>query len=126
MGINPEKKYLFSQDERLALVKETISYLDNVDATLFKGLLTDFVREKGAMAIVRGMRAVSDFEYEFQYGLVNRKLYPLAETIFFIPSEPFIYLNSTVAKTLAKNDASVSCLVPECVERALKRKFSRR
>ena len=123
---NPRKKPLFSLGERVALAKSSLEGFQGVRVESFSGLLVDYLRKKKITVILRGLRELSDFEYEFQYGLVNRKLYPLAETIFFIPSEPFIYLNSTVAKTLAKNGASVSCLVPECVEKALKRKFSRR
>jgi pantetheine-phosphate adenylyltransferase len=118
IGVNAEKTPLFTTEERIEFLMQATQEMDNVRVMKFDGLLVDLVRDMGAKAIVRGIRAVSDFEYEFQIGLLNRNLYAQAETVFFIPSMPYIYLNSTVVKAIARNGGSVSHFVPEYVESA--------
>jgi pantetheine-phosphate adenylyltransferase len=123
IGVNQEKSTLFSLDERLAFLREATAKMDNVEVISFDGLLVELVQQLDATAIVRGMRVMSDFEYEFQLAILNRKIYNNAETIFLIPSEPYIFLNSTVVKSIAQNGGDVEQFVPKCVEEALKIKF---
>jgi pantetheine-phosphate adenylyltransferase len=120
---NPNKKPLFSGQERLDMVQETVGDEKRVEVLLFTGLLADLARQRKACAIVRGVRAVSDFEFEFQLALMNRKLAPGTETVFLIPSEKYTYLSSNLIKDIARFDGDVSCFVPEMVKRKLKEKF---
>ncbi len=126
VGENPEKRPLFSHDERLALAREAVGRLGlpNVSVDYFTGLLAEYAQRKGAIAIVRGLRAVSDFEHEFQMALANRRLFPKAETVFLMPSLAFVYLSSSMVKTIARNGNDVSPFVPPCVEKALREKFA--
>jgi len=105
------------------MVQESIRGLKGVKAKLFSGLLADFVSNTKAVAIIRGLRAVSDFEYEFQMALMNRNLAPGTETIFLMPSEKYTYLSSTLIKEIARNKGEISRFVPEIVAKKLKRKF---
>jgi len=125
IGGNPEKKPLFSQRERVALVKQAIIELDlpNVTVAKFSGLLAKYAQDAGAVAIIRGLRAVSDFEHEFQMALANRRLFPDAETVFLMPSEQFVYLSSSMVKIIALNGGDVSLFVPHAVEKALLKKI---
>jgi len=125
VGENPQKTTIFNHEERLELVREAVSELDlaNVSVAHFTGLLAKFAEEAGAVAIIRGLRAVSDFEHEFQMALANRRLFPDAETVFFMPSEPFVYLSSSMVKTIAANYGDVSQFVPKMVEKALLKKY---
>ena len=118
-----EKDYLFDCDERLRLVTEATSSIDNVETVRFSGLLANLVEERNALAIIRGLRAVSDFEYEFQLALMNRQLVQRAETVFLMPSLKYVYLSSSLVKEVAQNGGDVSSFVPRCVENALKKKF---
>ncbi len=95
---SPKKKPLFTLEERLLLIKESVSEYGGVRAEAFNGLLVDYVKEKGGIAIIRGLRAVSDFEYELQMALMNRRLAGDLETVFMMPSEEFSYLTSTIVK----------------------------
>ncbi len=126
IGENPEKMPLFSHRERIRLAKLAIGELglQNVSVDSFSGLLVHYFEKIGANAIIRGLRAVSDFELEFQMALANRQLLPNAETIFLVPSEQFIYLSSSIVRTIAKNNGDISQFVPKVVEIALKKKFS--
>ncbi len=124
IGHNTGKKPMFTVDERYEMLVESTRDIENVRVITFDGLLVDLYREMGASVIIRGMRAVSDFEYEFQLGLLNRKLEKSCETLFLIPSEQYIYLNSTVVKTIAENGGPISCFVSTHVEEMLRRKFS--
>jgi pantetheine-phosphate adenylyltransferase len=117
------KHNLFSLDERVALVQAAVASLANVRVEGFEGLLVDFVRANGACAIVRGLRAVSDFEYEFQIYLMNKKLNPQIETIFLMTTDNYTFLSSSIVKRVASLGGSVSDLVPPVVERALRFKF---
>ena len=119
----PNKATLFSASDRLKMVQESIRDLKGVKAKLFSGLLADFVSKTKAVAIIRGLRAVSDFEYEFQMALMNRKLAPGIETVFLMPSEKYTYLSSTLIKEVARNKGEISRFVPEIVATKLKKKF---
>ena len=119
VGTGRDKVPMFSRDERIDFVKDAVSDMDRVDVRPFDGLLVNAVQEAGAVAIIRGLRAVSDFEYEFQMALMNRRLDGSIETVFLMPSESHTYLNSTVVKEVARLGGDVSGLVPEKVERAL-------
>ena len=121
---NPQKKPLFSLAERKELLKKVLSAFQRVDIIGFEGLTAQLAKEKGVTAIVRGLRAVSDFEYEFQIALMNRRLAPQVETVFLMPSEKYTYLSSTVIKDVFSHGGDVSGLVPQTVLDALKSKFS--
>jgi pantetheine-phosphate adenylyltransferase len=105
------------------MIRESIKGIDCVRVEAFKGLLVDYVREKKGIAIIRGLRAVSDFEYELQMALMNRRLDTEIETVFLMPSEEYSFLTSTMVKEVASFGGSVRGLVPEVVEKALKEKF---
>jgi pantetheine-phosphate adenylyltransferase len=120
---NDEKQPLFSLKDRLNLLSETAGKIDNVRIAEFKGLLVDFAREADAGAVIRGLRAVSDFEFEFQMALMNRKLNGAVETIFLMPKEEYTYLSSRIVKEIARLGGDVSRFVPACVVKALKTKF---
>jgi len=120
---NPEKEYLFTTVEREKMVKETLKGEERVEVFVFSGLLADLAKKTNAVAIVRGLRAVSDFEFEFQMALMNRNLAPRTETLFLMPSERFTYLSSSLIKDIARFDGKVNEFVPQAVEKALKQKF---
>ena len=120
---NPDKRPLFTGDERLKMVKTTVKDLKRVKVVLFAGLLADMAKEIKASAIIRGVRAVSDFEFEFQLALMNRKLAPKTETVFLIPSEKYTYLSSNLIKDVARFNGDINCFVPEIVGKKLKEKF---
>lgn len=119
----PEKETLFSAADRMKMVQESIRGMKGVRTELFSGLLANFVSRAKAVAIIRGLRAVSDFEYEFQMALMNRKLAPRIETVFLMPSEKYTYLSSTLIKEIARNKGEISNFVPDIVAKNLKRKF---
>jgi pantetheine-phosphate adenylyltransferase len=121
---NDEKQPLFSLEERLELLRETAGRIDNVRIAEFKGLLVDFAKAGKAGAVIRGLRAVSDFEFEFQMALMNRKLEAGVETIFLMPKEEYTYLSSRIVKEIARLGGDVSSFVPARVAKALSRKFS--
>ena len=123
---NPIKFPLFSVDERTLLVKKTIDDLENVAVDRFDGLLVHYAKKQGASAVIRGLRAVSDFEYEFQMALMNRKLMPELETVFLMPSEEYTYINSTIAKEIASLGGDVDGFLPEPVAKALRKKYNKR
>jgi pantetheine-phosphate adenylyltransferase len=122
---NDEKQPLFPLKERLDLLRETAGKIDNVRITKFKGLLVDFAQAQKAGAIIRGLRAVSDFEFEFQMALMNRKLDAAVETIFLMPKEEYTYLSSRIVKEIARLGGDISSFVPACVAKVLNRKFTR-
>ena len=127
VGENPAKKPLFSLEERLEMLREAIKEIpegERVEVTSFSGLLVDFVREVGAQVIVRGLRAVSDFEYEFQLALMNRRLARDIDTIFLMPGFRWIFISSTIIKEAARFGGSVEGLVPRVVAQKLREKFS--
>ncbi len=120
---NPKKQPLFSLQDRLTLIKESVKDCQNVRIEPFDGLLVDYVKHKGGVAIIRGLRAISDFEYEMQMALMNRRLVTEIETVFMMPSEEFSFITSTIVKEVASFGGSVKGLVPEVVERALREKY---
>ena len=124
VGQNPAKKYLFDIDERMALVSGALEGIENVTVERFDGLLVDFASEKGVDAVIRGLRAVSDFEYELQLALMNRKLSRDLETVFLMPALRYIFLSSTIVKEAASFGGDVTDLVPPNVHEALIRKYA--
>ncbi|MDI6889540.1 MAG: pantetheine-phosphate adenylyltransferase [Thermodesulfovibrionales bacterium] len=118
-----KKRPLFTLEERLTMIKKSVEELDNVRVEAFSGLLADYVREKKGIAIIRGLRAISDFEYELHMALMNRRLNPEIETVFLMPSEEYSFLTSTTVKEVASFGGSVKGLVPEVIEKALREKF---
>jgi len=118
-----EKRPLFSLKERVDLVKEVVKDWDNIEVYPFSCLLVDFVREKKANAIIRGIRAVADFDYEFQMALTNRKIAPEIETVFLLPSQEFIFLSASLVKEIAAMGGCVKNFVPKPVEEALRKKL---
>lgn len=120
---NPKKNPLFSVEDRLILIRETLKGYTGVSVEMFDGLLVDYVVERKGIAIIRGLRAVSDFEYELQMALMNRRLSSHIETVFMMPSEEYSYLTATIVKEMASLGGSVRGLVPSHVEKALKKKF---
>jgi len=124
VAVNVGKQPLFSLDERLALIRETVKDA-KVDVQSFDGLLVEFARKIGATVIVRGLRAVSDFEYEFQMALMNRHLAPKLETIFLVPAFDLTYLSSSLVREVARFGGDVSGLVHPAVQAALRKKLGR-
>jgi len=121
---NQMKQPLFSVDERVDLIKEAVKDLPNVTVDSSEGLLIDYAREKEAHVILRGLRAVSDFEYEMQITSMNRKLDESIETFFMMTNNQYSFLSSSIVKEVAKYKASVSGLVPPIVEEALREKYN--
>lgn len=113
------KKAEFPLDERLAMIQEAVAGLDNVRVGSFDGLLVDYARKQGARLILRGIRAVSDYEYELQMALMNRKLAPEIETVFMLPSEAYSYLSSRLVKEVCRHGGRIDDLVPALVARRL-------
>ena len=124
VAVNVSKQPLFSLDERVALIKAAVSD-ERVDVRSFEGLLAEFAKTVGAAVIVRGLRAVSDFEYEFQMALMNRNLAPKIETVFLVPAFDLTYLSSSLVREVARFGGDVSPLVHPAVQMALKRKFAK-
>lgn len=121
-----KKQPLFTISERLRLIKDAVRGLKNVKVEAFSGLLVEYVESKKGVAVIRGLRAVSDFEYELQMALMNRRLDRNIETVFMMPSEEYTFLTSTIIREVASFGGSVKGLVPEAVESALKEKFKKR
>ena len=120
--VNQDKKALFSPDERVSMVREVFREYPNVEADSFDGLLVEYARRRRASAIIRGIRAVSDYEYEFQMALMNRHLEPMLETVFMMPAEQYTYLSSRLTKEVFSLGGNVSGLVPAIVEDWMKKK----
>ncbi|WP_205668507.1 pantetheine-phosphate adenylyltransferase [Ammoniphilus sp. CFH 90114] len=121
--INRNKSPLFSIEERVQLLREVTKHIPNVEVDSFEGLLIDYLREKKAHAIIKGLRAVSDFEYEMQMASINRLLEEEIETFFMMTNNQYSFLSSSIVKEVAKYEADVSTLVPPIVELALRRKY---
>ena len=111
--VNPDKKPSFSVEERVEQLKKVTAMLPNVEVDSFSGLLADYLRSTGACAIVKGLRAVSDFEYEFQMALTNKKLNPALETVFLTSSAENMYLSSSIVRQVASFDGDISAFLPE-------------
>jgi pantetheine-phosphate adenylyltransferase len=116
---NEGKNPLFSQEERLEMVRGCVAKMSNVEAEAFDGLLVTYVEKRGAQAIIRGLRAVSDFEFEFQMALMNRKLNERVETIFMMPKDTYTFISSRIVKEIARLGGDVSGFVPPEVREAL-------
>lgn len=123
---NLSKKSTFSIKQRLDMISQTTKHLKNVKIKTFKGLLVEFMKKNNAKVIIRGLRAVSDFEYEFQMSLMNRRLYPDIETVFLVPDEKFIFLSSSLVKEVVRLDGDVGEFVPDVVEKQMRKKFKKR
>ena len=123
VAVNQEKSPLFNDKERVELIKDSLHDVKNVKVDTFNGLVVDFVRSSESVAIIRGLRHVSDFEFEFQMAMMNFHLNPKVTSLFMMPDEKFIHINSTVIKDVAKNKGDISSFVPECVEAALSQKY---
>ena len=121
--LNPEKQPLFTGEERVQIIREAHRSDPRVKVETFTGLLVDYAERAGATVIVRGLRAISDFEYEFQMALMNRHLNPRIETVFMMPAERYSYLSSRLVKEVFQLGASVHELVPPVVERRLREKY---
>lgn len=123
---NETKTPLFSLAERVSLVREATSGFPTVETDSFDGLLVDYVERRGGQAIIRGLRAVSDFEFEFQLALMNRKLNERVETIFMMPRETYTFLSSRLVKEIARLGGDISAFVPNNVEDALRQRLGQR
>lgn len=121
---NPSKQPLFTVEERVRLLVEVTQEIENVEVDSFDGLLVDYMRLKSAKTIIKGLRAVSDFEYELQMASINRKLNDEVETFFMMTNNKYSYLSSSIVKNVAQYHGSVKDLVPYPVEKALQQKFS--
>ena len=117
------KSTLFSIDERIELLRQTCAHNSSVRVVRLGGLLVKFAKQEKADAIVRGLRAISDFEFEFQMALMNRKMEPTLETIFMMPKEEYTYISSRIVKEIARLGGNVQSFVPDCVVQALAKKF---
>ena len=122
---HPSKTSLFTPEERVELIRVAAKATPKITSIYFAGLVVDCARQVGAQAIIRGLRAVSDFEFEFQMALMNRRLSPALEIAFLMPSQEYTYLNSTLVKEVAKHGGRITGLVPPNVEKALLAKFGR-
>lgn len=121
---NPAKQPLFTVEERREMLDEIVKKrFPNVEVDTFHGLLVDYAKRKNARAIVRGIRAVADYEYEFQMALMNRRLAPQIETVFMMPAEQYSYVSSRLVKEIAELGGSVKGLVPDTVEKRLRKKL---
>jgi len=121
---NTKKEPLFSLDERLAFITEASAHLPNVSVGVFEGLLVDFAEKEQAVAIIRGLRAISDFEFEFQMALMNHRLNGEITTVFLMPNEKYTYLNSTIIREVAEFGGNVDKLVTPLVAKKLHEKYN--
>ncbi len=123
VAMNTGKEPLFSKEERKALIEKAISHIDGVEVAIFSGLIVDYCHERGASALIRGLRALSDFEYEFQMALLNRKIGKDVESVFLMPKEKYTYLSSSMIKEIAEFGGDVTAFVPDHVREELIKKF---
>ncbi len=125
VAINKEKNPLFTSDERIGLIEKSVVDIKNVRVSSFNGLVVDYAKSEEAVAIIRGLRHVSDFEFEFQMAMMNYNLNPEITSMFMMPDEKYIHLNSTVIKDVARLGGEISEYVPESVKSALLEKYRR-
>lgn len=125
VACNESKEPLFTMEERQKMLRESIPGLKNVETDTFTGLLVDYVERRNGDAIIRGLRAVSDFEFEFQLALMNRKLNGRVETIFMMPKETYVFLSSKMVKEIARLGGEIDCFVPANVRKELLKKFAK-
>jgi len=123
IAVNSSKTPLFTKEERLDILKNVLKDYPKVIVDSFDTLLMDYAKQKNATAIIRGLRAVSDFEYEFQMALMNRNIYPSASTVFLMPHEKYSFLNSTLIREISRLGGDISQFVPEYVKLKLEEKF---
>ncbi|MEA3287429.1 MAG: pantetheine-phosphate adenylyltransferase [Candidatus Marinimicrobia bacterium] len=126
VGRNIGKKPLFSVEERIEMIQRTTSHLSNVQVTYFDGLIVDYARKMKAIAMIRGLRAMSDFEFEFQMALVNRTLHPDLVQVFLMPHEAYTHLNSTIVREVSSFNGDISPFVTPYVAEVLHEKFHRK
>jgi len=124
VGVNIGKTPLFSVEERVAMILESTAELENVEVVSYSGLTAKYAEQIGAVALIRGLRAVSDFEYEFQMTLANRQLFPRGETVFLMPSIGNVYLNSSMVRDIASLGGDIDQFVPKPVADRLREKFA--
>ena len=124
VAVNQEKSPLFNDKERVELIKESLYDVKNVKVDTFNGLVVNFVRSTDSVAIIRGLRHVSDFEFEFQMAMMNFNLNPNIKSLFMMPDEKYIHLNSTVIKDVARLGGDISDYVPKCVQDALYKQYN--
>ena len=122
---NPSKTYLFSHEERVQILREATKGMKGIKVESFKSLVTDYAKKKKTNVLIRGLRMTSDFEYEFQMALTNRRLAEDIETAFLMPSERFSFLSSSLIKEAAKLGADISSFVPKCVEKRLRERLKK-
>lgn len=125
VGVNSRKKTFFNTDERIAMVKASVKGFKNVKVDAFDGLLVNYARAKGIHVLLRGLRAFSDFEYEFQMALANRKMASEIEMIFLMPKETFSYISSSTVREIAERGGDVTPFVPPAVKRLVEKKMKR-
>ena len=124
VGVNPTKKYFFTVEERILMLKEIVREYDNIEVSHFEGLLVEYANKIGAVTIIRGLRALSDFEYEFELALMNRHLNPNVDTIFMMTDEHYSFIRSSLVREVARLGGDISDKVPPVVERYLKERYS--
>ena len=124
VAVNQGKSPLFNDKERVELIKESLYDVKNVKVDTFNGLVVDFVRSTESVAIIRGLRHVSDFEFEFQMAMMNFNLNPNIKSLFMMPDEKYIHLNSTVIRDVARLGGDISDYVPKCVQDALYKQYN--
>ncbi len=124
VGNNESKKPSFTVEERIDMIKAAVGSTDKIQVTSFTGLLADFVKRSGAKTVIKGLRAMSDFEYEFQMALLNKNLEPDMETLFMMTSVNYSYLSSSAVKEIARNGGSIDGLVPECIRERIVKKLA--
>jgi pantetheine-phosphate adenylyltransferase len=122
---NPEKNPLFSVSERMEIIREATREMDGITVASFNDLTARYAKSINAAVIIRGLRAVSDFEFEFQMDLMNRKIEPTVETVFLMPNEKYSYLSSSLIKDIARRGGDISCFVPTIVKEKLAQRFSK-
>ena len=122
---NPNKKPLFTMEERVDLLKKSTSHIPNLRVDCFYGLLNEYVKKQNSKIIVRGLRAISDFEYEFQRALLLKRIDPEIETVFMMTSNEYSFLSSSGIKELAKFDGNIKGLVPDCVEIEIRKRMTK-
>ena len=124
IAYSEKKTPLFTLEERIALCKASLSHLDNIEVEGFSNLLTDFTKSQGARCVLRGLRTVTDFEYEFQLANMNRTMFPEFESIFLTPADHLSYISSSLVREIASMNGDITPFVPEPVAQALKERFS--
>lgn len=125
LAINPKKTLLFDSGTRQDMVVDAVKHIENVEVVVFDGLIVDLAKQKKASAIIRGLRAISDFEFEFQMALMNRNLDSEIDTVFFMPHERYTYLSSSIIRNVASFRGQITSLVPKLVAQKLQEKFDK-